>query len=403
MRITLLTTSFPLKPESVSGVFVQRLVQSLPSWVSVSVLTPCASFPTQKSKYAQYKLSCFNYAFKKWQILAHQPGGIPVALKQHKALVLLMPLFLIAMFFACLKSAKNSDLIHANWSINGVIAGLAGTITQTPVLTTLRGEDVTRAGKSTLYKFLLKMCLVLNCKVIAVSEAIYAKLIKFSPKDIDKIIMIPNGVDENFIKISHTVKIFDDKNLDKLRIISVGSLIPRKGISYLIKATQILKEIGEFELIIIGTGVEREMLENLTETLGVSSHVQFLGDVPPCDIPEHLSKADIFILSSFSEGRPNVVLEALAAGIPTIATDIEGVTELVKSEITGMLFEPGNVNQLSEKIIHLWQNPELRRKLSYEGKKLILEQELVWSKVGKNYGEIYRKIIFDKKLKKCVD
>ena len=173
---------------SVSGVFVQRLVQNLPPFVEANVITPCASWPIELEQCQNYRIQCFSYAPSNWQILAHESGGIPVALRHRKALIVLLPIFIGAMFFACLRASKSCDLIHANWSVNGLIASLVGVITGTPVITTLRGEDISKAGKSWLYKIVLRLCLRLNKKLITVSEAIYIQLSNNFPDHIDKLV-----------------------------------------------------------------------------------------------------------------------------------------------------------------------------------------------------------------------
>jgi glycosyltransferase involved in cell wall biosynthesis len=393
IKVAVLTTSFPLGKDSTSGIFVQRLVKNLPPWVEANVITPCSSRPVDYDLCQNYHVQCFRYAPRTWQILAHESGGIPVALRHRKILILLLPIFICAMFIACFRASKTCDLIHANWSVNGLIAGFVGVITNTPVITTLRGEDITKAGKSMLYDVALRLCIRLNKKLITVSEAIKNQLSNKFPKQMDKFVFLPNGVDNNFLKVSRSKSRIQVKNEDVLQILTIGSLIPRKGVKDIIKALKLIKESKTgFRLSIIGTGIEENNLKQLVVSSGMSGQVSFLGNISPQDIPHHFSKADVFILASYSEGRPNVILESLAAGVPVIATQIDGVTELIKENITGLLFLPGDSEQLAKQIGRLKNNRELGNELAKRGQDLILGSGLLWSKVGNRYAEIYNHV-----------
>ncbi len=377
-----------------SGIFVKRLVQSLPSWVEVNVITPCSSKKLTIGKKQNHKIQCFRYAPRSWQILAHNSGGIPVAIRHRKILILLLPIFIGSMFIACIRVASSCDLIHANWSINGLIAGIVGIITGTPVITTLRGEDVTKSSRSKIFNIILKLCVISNKKIICVSEAIYDQLLTTFPCYSNKLEFIPNGVDNIFLNIEDMSVQKQNNKKEVLEILTIGSLIPRKGIKDIINALKHISETdSNFSLSIIGDGVEENNLKQLVQTSGLSEKVKFLGNISPQDIPHYFAKADVFILASYSEGRPNVVLESFAAGVPVIATQIDGVIEIVEENITGLLFLPGNSTQLATKIKFLKNNPEMRNELAKKGRELIINNELLWPKIGKRYADTYKKCI----------
>ena len=178
MKVLILTTSYPLSSAPVSGIFVSRLASSFPEDVDVVVLTPDSRNEEITSDLGgNIELKIFKYGFKSWQLLAHGPGGIPVALKNNRILYLLLPSFIFSMFISCLWNSRNCDVIHANWSICGFIAGLVGIIHGIPVITTLRGEDFNRAKVSFLYRFLLLASIRLSKKVVCVNKTIYTWLI----------------------------------------------------------------------------------------------------------------------------------------------------------------------------------------------------------------------------------
>ncbi|MCI5138420.1 MAG: hypothetical protein D3922_08390 [Candidatus Electrothrix sp. AR1] len=154
LKVLLLTTSFPLNRGSRSGIFIQKMINHLPKNVLVTVLTPDGTEAGSQSS-ADYSVIPFRYAPKQWQQLAHGSGGIMAALSRNKLLFLLLPTFLLSNLLTCCCYARKVDVLHANWSINGVIAGIAGLLFGKPVMTTLRGSDVNLIETSALMRRLV--------------------------------------------------------------------------------------------------------------------------------------------------------------------------------------------------------------------------------------------------------
>ena len=386
INIAILTTSYPLHSNSSSGIFISRLVEALPASVQASVVTPSSrQRHHHQTRSPGISLHCFRYAPFSWQILAHEPGGIPAALDNKPWLIGLIPTFLLGMSIACLATSRKSDLIHANWTICGVIGGIVGKLTRKPVVTTLRGQDFNRAASSFTYRILLHGCITLSSYVITVSENMRADLIKRFPKSKDRIINIPNGVDDTFLKVPSLATSSNDSTIN---ILSIGSLTKNKNIDTIIKAISNIHN-ENIKLTLIGDGPERAALEQLAKECNVGSRVRFKGIQPHSDIPTYFEKADIFILASQSEGRPNVVLEAMAAGVPVIASDIPGNRELITHETTGVLFSVDHVDELGEKLERLIDAPTKRKRLAAAAKESIIQQRLSWEATGMKYLNIY--------------
>ncbi len=400
LKVTMLTTSFPLSTESISGIFVARLIKNLPKNISTVVVTP-GSQGSQLPGGSQGQLitNAFRYAPKKMQVLAHNPGGIPVALKNHKWAYLLLPQFLFAMFVACWRTARHSDVIHANWAICGCIAGLVGKLIGVPLVTTLRGEDVTRAKKRVIDRMILLLCLRLSAKVVAVSHAIANWILIEHPSMSSRVQVIENGVDESFLKVgAHRLWTAHSP----FTLITVGSLIPRKEISSIVEALVLVTATQDIQLNIIGSGPEESELRKMVARLDLLQQVRFLGSVTPESMPNLLSCADMLILASSSEGRPNVILEAMAAGVPVIASAIDGVTELVEDGVTGLLFSLGDSKCLARQIDKLSQDPQMRDKLAKNARKFIVESGLMWSNTGSRYAALYDQLITSRLTSRCV-
>ena len=153
-------------------------------------------------------------------------------------------------------------------------------------------------------------------------------------------------------------------------LITVCRLVPWKGIDPLIR---VLAELPHVRLVIAGDGVLRAELEATAASCGVAARVVFLGDVPHHEVPAHLAQADAFILNSTYEGLPHVILEAMAAGLPVIATDAGGTGEVVEHEATGLLVPIGDSTALKTAIERLARDPELRARLTAEATRRMRE------------------------------
>ncbi len=290
------------------------------------------------------------------------------------------------MLFTCIRKSLSADLLHANWSVNGVIAGIAGRLTGTPVVTTLRGSDVKRVAESGLYRWLMKLCLQLNCRVITVSDAINDLISDYFPQYRDKVCTIPNGVGNDFLNLPSEKPI----HRERIRVTSIGSLITRKRMDIVIKATASVSNFTDIRLNIIGDGPELGPLKTLaTDIQDKRLTVIFSGDITPDRIPESLAETDIFILASQFEGRPNVILEAMAAGLPIVASDIDGIRELIKHEETGLLFNSGETDALATQLKRLIADSNLRYKLGHTARDFILREGLTWEQCASEYEELY--------------
>jgi glycosyltransferase involved in cell wall biosynthesis len=386
MHIAIITTSYPLTAESTSGIFICRLVNNLPADIRCKIVTPCPNFAVTAKTDSDTKIQCFRYAPRQWQLLAHQPGGIPVAMRKRRGLLLLLPWMLLSMQIACIRSGRHADLIHANWSLNGVIAGIAGRLTGTPVITTLRGSDVERLAQSSISRLLLRWCLQLSDRTVTVSNAIKDQVCERFPQYREKIVTIPNGVGDEFLRIPGHQP--DDSIA--LSITSIGSLIPRKCTDTLIRAAARVSHKTDIRLNIIGAGPELEALHTLSRQVATKGlTINFPGSIAPDEIPDQLASTDIFVLASRFEGRPNVILEAMAAGKAIIAADIDGVRELISHEKTGLLFTAGNQNSLTKQLSRLCSDFELRIRLGRTAKTFILENRLTWKHCAYEYGALY--------------
>jgi len=387
ISVLVVTTSFPTRENSASGIFVKRLLVNIPGNIKLSVLTPCATSPDSFSQSDHYEVKCFRYAPWKWQTLAHLAGGIPAALQKHIVMKLLLPIFLLGLFVASIREIPKAHVVHANWSVNGVICILANFIFRRPLMITLRGTDFFKAESSVLYSNILNFAMKYSDIVTVVSNTMYKDLINKYPAYKSKVYFLPNGVDEELFKLPTP----NHKTLNNIfTVLVVASLIKGKNIETIIKAVARIKDTQSCNLLIVGDGPEREFLKKLVNELELSSLTEFMGVIDPDKMNMIYKKADVLVVSSLSEGRTNVILEAFAAGVPVLASAIPSTQEMVTDHVNGILFQSGNIGSLSQKLSELMNNRELRQRVAEHGRQYILQHELLWGKTGQKYADLYK-------------
>lgn len=168
-----------------------------------------------------------------------------------------------------------------------------------------------------------------------------------------------NGIDENLLLSPPPRTQLDPDNsyIDgTLRIGIVGRLSIQKGHRYLLKALAWVRQMIPVNLYIIGAGELEDQLKSETTQLHITESVHFLGQCN--DAQTLISSLDLLVSASLWEGFPTVILEAMAHGVPVIATDVSGSRELVKTGVTGILVDPASSSQLATAIMAMYTNPE---------------------------------------------
>ncbi|MEK7464047.1 MAG: glycosyltransferase family 4 protein [Patescibacteria group bacterium] len=227
-----------------------------------------------------------------------------------------------------------------------------------------------------------------SADIIANSKGLTTLAEKTALKFSKTVEYIPNGVNTKEFFPAQVVK-----DTSKLKLLFVGRLVEQKGVTYLIKAVEqiILKNPSLKDAIscdVIGDGSLRESLEAEAKSKNLEHAFSFLGWASRADLPAYYQKADVFVLPSFDEGMPNVVLEAIASGMAIIATDIAGNDELVESGSNGFLYK--DHKDLSEIIEKFIKDPDLRT--SFGKASELKSQTFSWKMVAEKYINICQKI-----------
>lgn len=175
----------------------------------------------------------------------------------------------------------------------------------------------------------------------------------------DEIDVVYNGMD------FHPAKEKADLVLPtSINVITIARLVSWKGVDGIIDTISQLDNVG---LVVIGDGPLRHDLEDHALRAGVAGRVFFAGTRDSSEIPSILSACDVFVLNSSYEGLPHVVLEAMAAKLPVVATAVGGTPEVIQNGINGLLVDHGNPNELLNSLSRLVADPALRKKLADQG------------------------------------
>jgi glycosyltransferase involved in cell wall biosynthesis len=204
-------------------------------------------------------------------------------------------------------------------------------------------------------------------RIITVSSGILSDLNKKYMIPEKKLQVIYNGVDINMIRGTKEDEITDiDWFIDDTPIISAcGRLIYQKNYPLLLKAFALAQTLIDMKLLILGQGKDKNMLKGLVDKMGIKKKVLFMGFQK--NPYKYIKASKIFILSSRWEGFPNVILEAMACGVPVISTRYPGVQEVIDDGADGIIVPSRNPDMMAEKIVRLFKDKKLSEGLVNRG------------------------------------
>jgi len=258
------------------------------------------------------------------------------------------------------------------------------------LVTTVHGWGV--AGARPLYNRIDRKCLPRYERVICVSEDLRSQCLDCGVRK-DRCVVVKNAIDvDQFTRGRGTPEAKAALGLppDRLVIGAVGRLSGEKGFDVLIRAADLLQKWGrDIELLLVGEGDERPRLEALIAELGREDRVHLLGY--RSDTRTLFEAMDVFALSSFSEGLPNVLLEAMALEVPIVATRVGGVPMLIQDERDGLLVEAGSPEGLAQAMDRLLRDDTLRDALRRAGREAVEKSykfEVRMRKIAALYDEL---------------
>lgn len=379
-KLLVTASTFPRWEGDTEPRFVLDLCKYLTEWFEVTVLVPYAPGAGEEEILEGVTVIRYHYfPVHRWETLCY-PGAIVPRIREKKIRILLVPFLFIALYCQLLIRLKKFDLVHAHWLIP---QGIVQSFFRKPYLVTGHGGDVTSLNKGIFRKLKIR-CLKRAKRVTVVSEHLKRKVQELAP-DLEPVVL-SMGVDASKFGRQHFVENYFGQN-DKKVVLFVGRLAEKKGVTYLITA---MRGSGAL-LVIAGDGPLRESLEKQAAEMGVEA--VFLGSKTHEELKTVYASADLFAVPSVTaadgdqEGLGLVMLEAMASGLPVVANDSGGISQVIKNGVNGLLCQEKNVEQLSAAIASVLEDEELYARLSENG------METVWQYDYRAIAEKYKSII----------
>jgi glycosyltransferase involved in cell wall biosynthesis len=351
MRVLSFTTVFPNAANPQHGLFVRERLRYCARHATVRVVAPRGVFPWPAMR-----------AVPRQAVSASLPVRHPTFRYVPRFGKWLDGLFLYASALPTVKRLQREadfDLIDAHFGYpEGVAAILLGRSLGRPVVVTLRGSEILIAADAPWRRCLMRIALRRASRVIAVSEPLAAfarDLFSGSPGPAPPVTVIANGVDTARFRPAPPVPARRALGLPEAGrlLVSVGHLSPRKGFQRVLRVLpELLAATPDLTFAIIGgrgaeAGNEAE-LRRMAAELGLAERVIFAGPLPSERVVTWLNAADLFVLASDFEGCPNVVWEALACGLPVVATMVGEVPRMVPAFAGHLVPDPEDMRALRD-------------------------------------------------------
>lgn len=300
-------------------------------------------------------------------------------------------------FFKLFKTFRlgGCDVVHARNSSTAIVwGGFAAFAAGIPVVTSVHGYNMLhkRGAKARLWLFMHRLAKA----TISVSESLANELISRGTPSV-KVVAIRNGLDlqayrtqmlppEDRLALRHTVV-----GTGKVRLVGcIGSLRAVKGQDFLLDAVAMLSPaFADAKFLLVGAGPDLALLQNKAHKLGIDHRVIFLGFRR--DVFSILQTLDLVVVPSQSEGISNIILEALAFGVPVVATAVGGTPEVIRDGENGLLAPYGDAGALAAAISNVLQNAELCSRLIQNGTRR-MAAEFSLQRMVDQYETVYRKV-----------
>lgn len=370
MKVLSISTMYPSRSQPVHALFVRERVRAVSRLCEVKVVCPVPWFPGLSAT-AQGRLrgSIPRYE-RQGEVDVYFPRffSVPKTLK---------PLDGLSVFLSAYRLVKGElsgfdfDIIDAHLAYpDGFGAVLLGKVMRRPVTVTVRGHDLNDFPKYPARRRQIEYTLRNADRVIAVASALKEQALKLGAAP-ERVEVIPNGVDLSRFHPSDKASARAVLGLPQHKriVLSVGHLVRRKGFQHIIEAAGLLRQRGMsdvYAVIVGGPGAEGDYsrtLEGLIRSKGLEGSVMLAGAREHNVLPLWYRSADLFCLASEKEGRPNVVLEAMACGLPVVATKVWGTPELLPSGEYGILVEghdgPGMADAIESALSRQWDSSKI--------------------------------------------
>lgn len=396
MKVLILTSSYPTAPERGEGAFIRDLALSLIPDQEPVVLAPHYRGALVREENPGVTVYRFPYMIPFSAEGLAYGAGIPFNIRKNPLLAVEIVPFLLAGFLwtAHVLRRESCGVIHSQWLVpQGLIGAIVRTVQKTPHVATVHGSDLSLVCRyPRLLGGLCRFILRHSDAVTVNSRFNRDRLLAVAPAAQDKISVIPMGVPPGHPGVPGKERP-GHPGSDPV-ILSVGRLIRWKGFSFLIAAMpSVIERYPDARLVIAGDGPDRLLLGEQVRELGLERHVRFTGHLPRTDLDDLFRSATVFVLPSITlgtdtEGLGVVLLEAMAAGCPVVATNTGGIPDIITDGETGFLVPEQDPRALAGAIVRLLSDGKLRDTIGMNGL-IRAAEKFSWKVVSARFSEVY--------------
>ncbi len=273
------------------------------------------------------------------------------------------------------------DIVHTHTAKAGVLGRIAAKLLGVPViLHTFHGHvfhSYFGNSRSAFFRWIERFLAHLSTRVVAISDNVKQDLILYHIAPPEKIVVVPLGLDlEALLRVQrHRGKFRAELGIpaDKMLVGGVGRVVGVKNLGLAVEAAdQVVARLPNTHFAIIGDGEEREKIERMVLYRGRKTHFSFLGWRR--DLSDVYSDCDVALNTSLNEGTPVALIEAMAAGLPTVATNVGGTANVVVHDTTGYLCPSGDASALASALVHLLTDKRRRNEMGRLGRERVRER-----------------------------
>lgn len=387
-KLLVTASTFPRWEGDTEPRFVLDLASHMTDEYDVTVLAPAAPEAKDREDLEGVQVIRYHYfPMHRWETLCY-PGAIVPRIREKKIRVLLVPFLFLSLYFHLLKLLPNYDIVHAHWLIP---QGIVQSFFKKPYIVTGHGGDVTSLNQGIIRKLKIR-CLKRAERVTTVSEYLKKRLQELAPEIQPDVISM--GVNSLQFAREYRVSNYFDQGEKKV-ILSVGRLAEKKGITYLIDA---MRDVDAL-LVIVGDGPLKMELEkqgrDINQMAGWNK-IQFLGAKTHMELQKIYASADVFVCPSITardgdqEGFGLVMLEAMTSGLPVVASNSGGISQLIEDNVNGLLCKEKNADSLSVCINQILQDDRKREYLTKNA--YLVAKKYSYSNIANLYKNVFESV-----------
>ena len=395
-RLLISTSTFPAFVGDGTARFILDLAISLNGRFRVTVLAPHKPGALRSEIIDGVEVRRFRYFFPATlQRLASGPG-MRGAIERSWLARIQVPFFLISQMIATLSTMREirPDVVNCHWLVpSGLTAAMVKRISRVPLVLHIHAADVYFLQRFNWGRWVARFVIGRSAAVFADGSHVRDALDDLLGRT-SRAVLRPMGV-----WVSEFSAPRDQKNTDRIprRIVFVGRLVEKKGLVYLLRALgEVQRQCPEAELQIIGSGPLEQSLKEAARSLGVGESVHFMGALSHAEVVRQLHRSVVPCVPSIidskgeTDGMPTVVLEAMAAGVRVVGSDVDGIPDILINHENGWLARPGDPEDLGRALMEALRAPDADL-ISAAGQLTAADHD--WSQVAEEYRAVLERVL----------